>query len=267
MPVGDFYHHLKKGCFQAFIVMIFGCLDIHTHLRIRPLLSFLDRYIKSGKTYKVLEIGCGDGVNAFELMKIARRKNAHIKYIGFDLDQHNVDKAIKLADALHVSSSVNMTCADVRQCTFNDNGSFDIVLLMDFLEHVEYPHLILQKLQKKFAPGAVCLVSVPTYKYKDVFGAAYHRAIGHVKDGYDIQELNCLFESAVGGQPISHSYSTGLISSLGCSLYYRTGGNNNTITAALKTVVLYPFIFLDIYNNKCASCSLFAVYRIAEGKK
>jgi hypothetical protein len=136
------------------------------------------------------------------------------------------------------------------------------VILADILEHVEDPAALLKDLRPMLRDRTVCLVSVPTHSYRRIFGASFHKKVGHVRSGYDLQGLNALF-ATIDGRMIDHRYSTGLVSNLGCALYYRLPGNR--WATAAKALALSPFRYLDLYNSPTVSCSLFAAYSFERG--
>ncbi len=52
----------------------------------------------------------------------------------------------------------------------------DIVILYDFLEHIKTPEIFLKELDKRIHnPDVIYLISVPTHKYRKVFGEDFHK--------------------------------------------------------------------------------------------
>jgi len=171
-----------------------------------------------------------------------------------------VNKASALTKKLGLEGHIKFFRTDANEypCNYTNYFDIDIVLLIDILEHIENPADMLEKLRPKLKKKSLCLVSVPTYNYERFFGKVFHKKAGHVRQGYILQELNNLFEK-IGGRMIYYKYNTGLISNLGCAIYYRSISDNKYLTA-LKSLALYPFRFLDFYNNDRVSSSLFAAY-------
>lgn len=257
MPIGDSYSHISTNRLSALIIRRLGALDLHTHIRLKPLLDFFESHVQTGSRCRVLEIGCGDGINAFELAKLARRKGVALHYRGIDMALQHLQKARRLAQELDLEA-----CLEFLHTTAEEIGSLptepaDMVILADILEHIEAPEALLRGLKPLLGDHALCLVSVPTPNYERVFGASFHKRVGHVRSGYHLEELNTLF-AAIGGREIGHRHSTGWVSSIGCALYYRMPETRYAI--ALKALALSPFRFLDFYNSPAVSCSLFAAY-------
>lgn len=258
MPIGSAYSHISRNKLSALVVRSLGALDLHTHLRLRPVFSFLRDYVKAGARYRVLEIGCGDGVIAFELAKLARHAKASFSYRGVDVDSKGLERARQLAHGLRLDDTLEFLEADAADVTPLQQGPWDIVILADILEHLETPENLLRSIRPLLGKGGICLVSVPTPRYERVFGGSFHRKVGHVRSGYRLDELNALF-AKIGGHTICHKYSTGLLSSLGCAVFYRTPATPR-LTAA-KAILLSPWRLLDFGNGPRVSCSLFAAYR------
>ena len=73
-----------------------------------------------------------------------------------------------------------------------ETRTFDWLLLIDVLEHLETPGQLLEKLDANVKEGGLVLISVPTPCYPRVFGEAFHREVGHVVDGYRLAALDRL---------------------------------------------------------------------------
>jgi len=259
MPIGSAYWRISGSKLSALLIRCLGTLDLHTHLRLRPILDFFRNYADAGSSCRVLEIGCGDGVNAFELARLARRQGVTLSYCGLDIDPTGLEKARQLAQVLELDRDLQFLRSDANGVRSLGAEPWDIVILADVLEHLEAPEVLLRDIGPVLRAGAFCLVSVPTPHYERVFGTAFHRKLGHVKSGYRLEELDALL-AQIGGDRVCHRYTTGFLSRLGCAVYYRTP--TTRILTALKAVLLSPFRLLDFCNGPGVSCSLFAAYRI-----
>ena len=265
MAIGDSYRLIQKTPYEAFVAGVIGTTDLHSHIRLRPVLKFLRTHLGScAQELSVLEIGCGNGVNAFELSKIAERCRKRVRYEGVDFNS----KAIELAQS--VSASLRLTDFAFH---VDEAGAFvkrelsrgkrlepDLVLLIDVIEHIVDPVELLTAVDGLLRRGGIYAVSVPTPLYPRVFGRRMHEEVGHMVDGYTLERLDEIFVGHLRSDRILHRYSTGFISNLGCYLFYRLRGQNRYLNFLLF-LALYPFHFLDLWNNSRISCSLFAVYR------
>lgn len=254
MIVGKYLANIKfKSRFKKFIVSNLGILDLHTQMRTVPLMKYVQAHKQNMKNKNIVEIGCGNGKNCFEVYYIA--KPNHV--IGFDFDTNAVESANKLSHELKIENQVQFFCEDATKYDFSNTGKIDYLLLIDFLEHIDRPDLFLQSIKSLLNDTSTIIVSVPTYMYKKVFGQKFHIAVGHVKDGYNLSEIEEIFKT-IGYHVKIHSYNTGLFGGLGCFLYYRFMIKNPNINI-IKQLLLYPFSAIDFINNEKTSSSLFVV--------
>jgi len=260
MPIGNMYSRISSSKVSSWVIRCLGVLDLHTHIRLRPILGFFREHIQPDSSCRVLEIGCGDGINAFELAKLAKSKGVLFHYCGIDVDPHGLQKAKQMAKTLGLEDHLEFLSVSAQEIASLSVEPSDFVVLADVLEHVETPQTLLKNLRPMLSDKGICLVSVPTHNYERTFGASFHRQVGHIRSGYHLEELNALF-ATIGGRLIGHSYSTGFISNLGCAVYYRLPATRHA--TALKALLLATFRFLDIYNSPTVSCSLFAAYSFA----
>ena len=198
-------------------------------------------------------MGSGPGYNLFEL---ARRRK--IKGEGYDLDPEHVAMARRIGDARF--PEIRFTQADAREIA--PANYFDVVLYIDFLEHVPQPETIIASIDRCLKPGGVVVVSVPTPRYPRVFGRAMHERIGHLLDGYTSDTLSALFPSNYRLAQIR--YSTGTFASALCALQARVIGK--IPGEQLRWLLSTPLLALrgvDFANGPRSSASLFAVFEKA----
>lgn len=260
MPIGSMYSCVSRSKVSGLVIRCLGVLDLHTHIRLRPILGFFREHIQPGSSCRVLDIGCGDGINAFEFAKRAKGKGVLFDYCGIDVDPKGLQKAKQMAKTLGLEDHLEFLSVNAQEIASLSVEPSDFVVLADVLEHVETPQTLLKNVRPMLSDNGVCLVSVPTHNYERIFGASFHRHVGHIRSGYRLEELNALF-ATIGGRLICHSYSTGFVSNLGCAVYYRLPATRHV--TALKALLLSPFRLLDIYNSPTVSCSLFAAYSFA----
>lgn len=100
------------------------------------------------KPNTVLDVGCGEG---FTLMRLHKEKIGK-KLSGID----NMEQAIKLGKKLHPQFKIEK--GDIYKLPYKDN-SFDLVLCMEVLEHLENPVAALKELKR--VSKKYVLLSVP----------------------------------------------------------------------------------------------------------
>jgi SAM-dependent methyltransferase len=257
MVVGNYYSYKIKNPLMRKFYSFIGA-DLHSHIRIKPLIN----YFKELKQVdiKILEIGCGNGINAFEVLKYQKK----IEYWGFDLNCESITNARDVSAFLGCQEQTHFYCEDATDTEFELDEKFDFVFLMDFLEHIQRPDEFLKKISHLMKTSTVFIVSVPTNNYKKIFGEEFHNNVGHVKNGYTLEEINALFQG-IGFKITDFSYNTGLLSRMGCFLYYRVNIENKYLNA-IKDIILAPFRFLDFYNSEKVSCSIFIMLKRNSGE-
>lgn len=261
MPIGDFYSINSNKKITKYIYKLFGTLDLHSHIRLKPVINFVSKYIndRADLSIKILEVGCGSGVNAFEVYK---KTNTNFNYIGVDIDSQSINTANQILKSFQkIKAEICFYRKSAEKFLEEYNGyKFDIILLADIIEHIKNPQQLLSISEKFLENNGLFVISLPTPLYPKIFGKKFAAEIGHLVDGYSLSRLDELFKN-INCKRIIYKYNTGLFSNIGCWLYYNKLNFNNGYINLLKQFILYPFRFLDFYNNSKISCSLFAVYQ------
>lgn len=251
MPVGDFEAVLFNKPLAVFLARIFGAKGVHDHLRIAPLVRYASRHWR-GRDLRVLEVGCGEGLSLFELAKVL---GPRMSGQGYDFDPVDIELAQRVAAARF--PQVKFFCQDAA--TLVDMGErFDVILFMDFLEHVSQPAAIIAKLAPCLRKGGEVVVSVPTPRYPIIFTRAMHERIGHLVEGYTEASLRALFPAEFSLTLLSRN--TGTPAQWGCWLQARLPRLGYLLGWAVSIVLTSIFRKLDWFNGS-QSCSLFAVFK------
>lgn len=116
----------------------------------------LDLIPDGGHRRDVLDVGCGDGWSANYLGE--RFPGASLR----GLTASEEDK--KMAEERH--PAVDVTVGDAHDMPYPD-GSQDIVVLRDSLEHMVAPFLVLEECWRVMRDGAWLLVAVPDQEWQD----------------------------------------------------------------------------------------------------
>jgi len=118
--------------------------------RRRVLLAVLDRYLKHHKANHILDVGCGTGTMLGYLSRYGHAQ-------GIDADEQAVRFCIErgVGDVQQVTAST-LPFAD---------GTFDLVTILDVLEHIDDDAGTLRELHRVLRPGGLLLVSVPAYRF------------------------------------------------------------------------------------------------------
>ena len=263
MPIGDSYHLVARNKINKFLLKRLGMFDLHTHIRVGALIKFFEDCIRSRRysEMKVLELGCGTGINAFELAKVSKKCHTKLKYTGVDINREGIKKANQVLRCHKLTAKITFFNEDARVFLKNhEDLTINCILLMDIIEHIEDVRDALDLADRHLQKGGIYIVSTPTPLYPKVFGRKFHEKIGHVVDGYSLEALDRLFVKHLNCRRLMYKYNTGLLCSIGCWLYHLFDFDNKYFNI-LKSLILYPFKFLDFYNSPQISCTLFAVYK------
>jgi len=134
-------------------------------VRRKIVINFIKRYY-SGSTHRpqILDIGCGTGAMAEEVKGIG-------SYYGLDVSREAVDFCER-------RGIENIGLGDVRNIPYGEN-TFDFVLALDVIEHVDDDFLAVKEIRRVLRPGGITIITVPAFKFlwgpTDVFFHHYRR--------------------------------------------------------------------------------------------
>jgi len=103
---------------------------------------------------RVLDAGCGDGINLVGLEKILSNLNQNFKLHAVDLS------VLRVGRVLQRFKRINAFVTSLDSLPFQD-AYFDIVLCNHVLEHLEQPDIALQELLRVMRPGGMIIIGVP----------------------------------------------------------------------------------------------------------
>lgn len=106
---------------------------------------------KKPQETKILDFGAGSGLLVSELA------NAGYQSYGLDISA----EAVKFGQLQGVK---NLQVIDSHKIDFPDH-TFDAVLVLDVLEHLEDEHWALKELERVLAPGGVVIIMVPAFMF------------------------------------------------------------------------------------------------------
>jgi ubiquinone/menaquinone biosynthesis C-methylase UbiE len=117
----------------------------HHHRR----LSLTGRYLRRLKPQRVLDVGCGDGVQARFLASPGQ-------VVGLDLSLNRLRRALDVNPPPFQAMS-----ADVSRLPFRDE-SFDAVVCGQLIEHLTAPDVALAEMARVLRPGGHVLIDTPS---------------------------------------------------------------------------------------------------------
>ena len=118
----------------------------------RPEREALFRRYVGGPGRRVLDLGCRDGA-------LTETFAAGNEVVGVDADREALAEATKLGIETH--------WADLDQPLQFEDGSFDVVVAGELLEHLRDPQRLVDEIRRVLRPGGTFVASVPnTYRLK-----------------------------------------------------------------------------------------------------
>ncbi len=138
---------------------------------------------------RVLDAGCGTGRNLLEFGVLGSIQGAEIS-----------SDAIEFCAARGIH---DVTQAPIERMPFED-GSFDLILATDVIEHLADDRVALTELHRVAAPGARLLVTVPAYRW--LWGP--HDEIYHHQRRYTLSRLRTALVAS-GWTPVLDRFRAG----------------------------------------------------------
>ncbi|GAA4073204.1 class I SAM-dependent methyltransferase [Nonomuraea sp. NPDC050663] len=164
-----------------------------------------------GPGVRVLDLGCGGGRHAFEVL----RRGADV--VAFDMDQTELDSVKSMFLAMEEAGEVpegahgETVHGNALEMPFED-ASFDKVIAAEILEHIPDDMAAMRELLRVLKPGGTAAITVPAFLPERICWAldeAYHTAPGgHVRI-YTLAELQAKLK-ATGFEIGPHHHAHGL---------------------------------------------------------
>ena len=99
---------------------------------------------------RILDAGCGTGRNLIEFGPLG--------------DARGIDSSPEAIEFCRRRGVLGATEGRLESLPFDD-GSFDLILATDVLEHIEDDQSVMRELRRVAAPGACLLATVPAYRW------------------------------------------------------------------------------------------------------
>ena len=129
--------------------------------RRRILADFIAREVELPAEARILEIGCGTGHNFEMLGRFGR------------IDAIEIDDGARALASRRLGREVGT--APLPELNGIEDGAYDLIALLDVLEHIEDDKASLASIQRKLAPGGRILVTVPANQWMwSAHDAAHH---------------------------------------------------------------------------------------------
>lgn len=130
------------------------------------LADYIDRYVKPPKDARILEIGCGTGHNLPMLGVFGT------------VDAIEIDPAAAGIAAQRLGKPVGSS--PLPELTGVAEGQYDLIAVLDVIEHIDDDVAALQAMAKRLKPGGKILIAVPAHQW--MWSA--HDVVNHHKRRY-----------------------------------------------------------------------------------
>ena len=160
--------------------------------RRRILSAVIGRVVRPPKNARILEIGCGTGHNLSMLQRFGQVDGCEMDALARDLASLRLGRRV--------------LDAKLPELAAVPEGEYDVVALLDVLEHVEDDMAALRSIRRRLKPGGALLLTVPANPW--MWSA--HDAAHHHFRRYSKQSLERAFTEA-GFQARMHSYFNTLL--------------------------------------------------------
>lgn len=128
------------------------------------LLAFLDRFRPPAGSFHHLDVGCGAGLYAVNVLL----RHPQARVTGIDISKRNLEAARALARKMGVSDRLTLVGADANLLPFR--GDIDTVLCSEIVEHLPDPRGLLKRIADLTGPASRLYVSVPHIDRKNEAG-------------------------------------------------------------------------------------------------
>lgn len=189
---------------------------------------------------QIADAGSGFGQYVYYLSK----KFPSARITGLDIKQEQVDDCNGFFSRIGLSERISFEYADLT--TLDARESYDLMLSVDVMEHIEEDRTVFQRFYKGLKPGGVLLISTPS----DQGGSDVHHdheesfIDEHVRDGYGVEDIEeKLREAGFSDIDIRYSYGKPGKVSWKLSMKYPIQLAN----ASKLFLILLPFYYLIIY--------------------
>ncbi|MEN8201256.1 MAG: class I SAM-dependent methyltransferase [Bacteroidota bacterium] len=194
---------------------------------------------------QIADAGSGFGQYVYYLSK----KFPPARITGLDIKQEQVDDCKEFFTTIGLADRVSFEYADLTTVELNE--SYDLILSVDVMEHIEDDRTVFQSFYKGLKPGGVLLISTPS----DQGGSDVHHDHDesfideHVRDGYGVADIDeKLREAGFSDIHISFSYGNpGKISwklSMKYPIQIANAGKLFLILLPFYYLITYPICFL-----------------------
>jgi SAM-dependent methyltransferase len=145
----------------------------------------LKKWVKNAPaSVSILDAGSGFGQYVWQLSRLSE----NMQITGFDIKQEQIEDCNKFFSKIKLSDRIIFKQADITQ--IDDRDQYNLVILIDVLEHIEDDEKVLQNIWKSLKNDSILIISTPSDSV-DMDHDSEHKGFidEHVRDGYNKQDL------------------------------------------------------------------------------
>jgi 2-polyprenyl-3-methyl-5-hydroxy-6-metoxy-1,4-benzoquinol methylase len=189
----DFPAHPSLSSLERIYVRLFGIPVLGLRIRAHWVTPILHSVASEAgpRIHDILDVGCGRGAFSCYLARLFPAA----RITGMDLDVQLIRDASRMAE-LRGLSNLQFVQRDITR--EREEGTRDLILATDFLEHIEDDAGVCRRLHTILRPGGWLVLHVP-HLTRNRFGWRRQNFMGiegHVRPGYRREELRERLESA-----------------------------------------------------------------------
>lgn len=224
-------------------IALFGIPEIGFQIRGLYFNHIVLPFMETKKANKILDAGSGIGAYTFALAKTF--PNASV--IGGEIDKKKLKSCLSMKKQLHQS---NVTFIELDLTKKNFKEKFDLIVIIDVLEHIENYKGVLKNLYSLLNKGGYLYVHVPQPNQKRIFTSLkkWHHE-DHVHEGIKKTILQSDLKT-IGFRVLKAKETFGFFGKLVWEINHLLL-LKSFILAGLVFPILYPIALLDkMVNNK-----------------
>ena len=206
--------------------------------------------IVSSSNIRILDAGSGFGQYTYRLSQIF--SDSIIK--GVDVKEEQIEDCNRFFTLIGRHEKVVFEYADLT--TFNEPYSYDLILSVDVMEHIEEDEQVFSHFHKSLRNNGMLLISTPSDQGGSDTHEHEHDSVNgfieeHVRDGYGIRDITEKLHRA-GFSEVEARYSYGTFGSLSWRLSMKYPilmlGKSKVFYIVLPFYYLITFPFCAIFN-------------------
>jgi 2-polyprenyl-3-methyl-5-hydroxy-6-metoxy-1,4-benzoquinol methylase len=174
-------YHLGRSTMESAYILLFGIPIVGLRIRARNVFGLIP---KDREYRRILDVGSGPGVFAFEL----GRRFPQASVLGIDPLEETI-KACSLIAKKIQAVNIRFRKASIDQIL--EENTFDLILCVDILEHIDNDIEALIKIFNVAAPDGILVLHVPAlYRRYPVWKKSLNFDVEtHVRTGYEPGEI------------------------------------------------------------------------------